>query len=133
MLTGGLVQSDPVERRLRLQYPHLPETGRTDQRGILLMLRKYRRILGQQALCGLIPMIGVGMGDQHRVGMQQAVDVDREIDPRVAQVGVQRALEPRVSATRRQKRVDQERFAGVVEQQGGVANLCQFHRWLLSG
>ena len=76
------------------------------QRGVAVVLHVDRFIFGDQLRRGAIPVIVMGMGDDHRVGVQQRVDVNGEFDRRVAAFGMGRAGEARISALRSQHRVD---------------------------
>ena len=93
---GGLVGHDrQVAKPLAAQ-----------QRGVAVILYVDRFVFGDQFRRGAIPVIVMGMGDDHRVGVQQRVDVNGEFDRRVAAFGMGRAREARISALWGQHRVD---------------------------
>jgi hypothetical protein len=58
-----------------------------------VVLHVDRFVFGDQLRRGAIPVIVMGMGDDHRVGIQQRVDVNREFDRRVTAFGMRRAGE----------------------------------------
>ena len=82
------------------------ESLAAQQRGVTIVLHVDRFVFGDQLRRGAIPVIVMGMGDDHRVGIQQRVDVNGEFDRRVTTFGIRRAGKARISPLRGQHRVD---------------------------
>lgn len=76
------------------------------QRGIAIILHVDRLAFGDQLNGVLIPVIGMGMGDDHRVSIQKRLNVNGKLDHRVANISPRRAGKTRISAFWRQHWVD---------------------------
>ena len=82
------------------------ESLAAQQRGVTIVLHVDRFVFGDQLRRSEIPVIVMSMGDDHRVGVQQRVDVNGEFDRRVTAFGIRRAGKARISPLRGQHRVD---------------------------
>jgi hypothetical protein len=72
-------------------------------------------------------VIRVQVGDDYRIDVQQLVHRYRQPDQRIGEVAVGGARKARVGALLGEQRVDQEALPGVVDDEGGVADLLNVH------
>lgn len=99
-LRHGVSAIGPVLSALGFRNLNIAEEGRVghdrqvakplaaQQRGVTVVLHVDRFIFGDQLRRGAIPVIVMGMGDDHRVGVQQRVHVNGEFDRRVTAFGI---------------------------------------------
>ena len=133
MLTFRLLQPYTGKFPRAAQQAHILEAAGAQGIGVLLVLREQGKVLGDQLLRRGIPVIQVVMGHYHGVHLEQGRHGQWQLDQGIAQVTVGCALEAGIGSFGCQHGIDQEAGSGVVDEQGGVANLGDFHGVLSAG
>ncbi len=93
MLTRSFDESDTIKNSILPQNPNIAESLRLDFRCIFLVLRKNQHILGHQIYECLVPVIGMNMGNNHCINIEDLVHGNRQIDQRITFVTIDSTLE----------------------------------------
>ena len=102
-----------------------------DHCAVAEMLREYGQA-GRDRLGGrLVPMVGVRMGDDHRIDIDDLLQRPWQPYRRVAQMRVGGAGKARPRLLGRQHRVDQEAGTAIFNDERRIANLGDFHASIL--
>ncbi|MDT4882341.1 hypothetical protein FQZ97_1182840 [compost metagenome] len=129
MLAAGLAQSHPAELGFLAEDAHILETLGANGLGVGSVLHEQRQILGQQLLRRIVPMVEMGMGDDHRIDtLDQVVGGKRKLDQGIAQITAIGVLESRVAAFFGQHGIDKEGGIGVADLYRGIADLLHLYR-----
>ncbi|MNV06743.1 hypothetical protein D3C71_971420 [compost metagenome] len=127
VLATGLLQVYTGKFGLLAQQADILKATGTNGIGIFLMLYKERQMLGDQRSGGIIPVVRMIVGDNNGIHIDKLIDRQRQLDQWIAQLAVGGALKAGEGTLGREHGVDQKAGAGIVEQQGGVANLGNLH------
>lgn len=84
VLTAGFTQGDITKRGVLRQYGQLRETLFPQYLRIAIVLHINRFVFRHDTSCCFIPVVFMQMGHDQRINVEQRVDIDRQINGRVA-------------------------------------------------
>ena len=108
MLAAGFTQGDITKRGVLRQYGQLRETLFPQYLRIAIVLHIHRFVFRHDTSRCFIPVVFMQMGHDQRINVEQPVDIDRQINGRVADLGASRSGKARISTFIRQHRINQK-------------------------
>lgn len=97
VLAAGFTQGDITKRSVLRQYGQLRETLFPQYLRIAIVLHINRFVFRYDTSRGFIPVVFMQMGHDQRINVEQGVDIDRQINGRVADLGASRTGKARIS------------------------------------
>ncbi|MNE62703.1 hypothetical protein D3C80_1580000 [compost metagenome] len=126
MLPAGLRELDSVENRTLNKF-HIGEALGKHYSQVSGALRVNRHFLGDQIDGGFIPMVRVDVGQNHRIRVDDFGNRHWQRSRGIAQVAVGCAFKARIGTLLCQVWIHQKPSSGVIQNNGCVSNLLNFH------
>ena len=124
---GGFQQAHAGKFAVCRQQADILETLAAQQRAVGFVLDEHRQGFRDRGDRRLVPVIVMGMGDDHRVNVDDFIAGKRQRHQRVAQLAARGARKTRPGALVRQHRIDQKLFPGVFNNLGRVTDMGDVH------
>ena len=91
------------------------------------MLDEHRQGFRDRGDRRRVPVIVMGVGDDHRVNVDNFIAGKRQLNQRIAQFAARGARKTRPGAFVRQHRIDEKSFPGVVNNLGRITDVGDVH------
>ena len=124
---GGFQQTHAGKFAVCRQQAQILKSLAAQQRGVGLMLDEHRQGFRDRGDRRRVPVIVMGMGDDHRINVDNFIAGKRQLNQRIAQFAARGARKTRPGAFVRQHRIDEKSFPGVVNNLGRITDVGDVH------